>query len=68
LPGGTQEQDGLPRQGSHTPHPLIASAKPANVIAYNTKLVPAAEARTGWKDLLDPKTAVVAHRAKARDL
>jgi len=26
-----------------------------NVIAYNTKLVPAAEAPTGWKDLLDPK-------------
>jgi iron(III) transport system substrate-binding protein len=26
-----------------------------NVIAYNTKLVPAAEAPKGWKDLLDPK-------------
>src|SRR5437773_4339956 len=26
-----------------------------NVIAYNTKLVPAAEAPRGWKDLLDPK-------------
>jgi iron(III) transport system substrate-binding protein len=26
-----------------------------NVIAYNTKLVPAAEAQKGWKDLLDPK-------------
>src|SRR3989475_7112433 len=26
-----------------------------NVIAYNTKLVPAAEARKGWKDVLDPK-------------
>jgi len=26
-----------------------------NVIAYNTKLVPAAEALKGWKDLLDPK-------------
>jgi iron(III) transport system substrate-binding protein len=25
------------------------------VIAYNTKLVPAAEAPKGWKDLLDPK-------------
>ena len=26
-----------------------------NVIAYNTKLVPAAEAPKGWKDLFDPK-------------
>jgi len=26
-----------------------------NVIAYNTKLVPAAEAPKGWKDVLDPK-------------
>jgi iron(III) transport system substrate-binding protein len=26
-----------------------------NVIAYNTKLVPTAEAPKGWKDLLDPK-------------
>jgi iron(III) transport system substrate-binding protein len=26
-----------------------------NVIAYNTKLVPAAAAPKGWKDLLDPK-------------
>src|SRR5215468_1097942 len=26
-----------------------------NVIAYNTKLVPAAEAPKAWKDLLDPK-------------
>ncbi len=26
-----------------------------NVIAYNTKLVPAAEAPKGWKDLLDPE-------------
>src|SRR5256712_10857281 len=26
-----------------------------NVIAYNTKLVPAAEAPKSWKDLLDPK-------------
>jgi len=26
-----------------------------NVIAYNTKLVPAAEAPKGWKDLLEPK-------------
>ena len=26
-----------------------------NVIAYNTKLVPAVEAPKGWKDLLDPK-------------
>ena len=26
-----------------------------NVIAYNTKLVPAPEAPKGWKDLLDPK-------------
>jgi iron(III) transport system substrate-binding protein len=26
-----------------------------NVIAYNTKLVPAAEAPKGWKDLLDPR-------------
>jgi iron(III) transport system substrate-binding protein len=26
-----------------------------NVIAYNTKAVPAAEAPTGWKDLLGPK-------------
>jgi iron(III) transport system substrate-binding protein len=35
-----------------------------NVIAYNTKIVPAAEAPKGWKDLLDPKWAgrlVTAH-------
>ncbi|PYN74167.1 MAG: hypothetical protein DMD96_30995 [Candidatus Rokuibacteriota bacterium] len=34
---------------------LLRLRATVNVIAYNTKLVPAAEAPKGWKDVLDPK-------------
>ena len=45
FPAGFKDKDGY----------YLTLRATVNVIAYNTKLVPAAEAPKGWKDLLDPK-------------